>query len=105
MTPDDGEILDRLMLPMIVESVHALQEQVVASAEELDRALLLGIGFPAMRGGALRHADELGAAQVVARCRRYLHLGAAYEPPRLLLEKARDGGRFHAEAVYSVENP
>jgi len=104
-TPDDSEIIERLMLPMIVESVHALQEQVVASAEELDRALLLGIGFPALRGGALRYADELGAAQVVARCQRYRYLGEAYAPPQLLLEKARDGGRFHAEAVYPAEQP
>ncbi|MEQ5837294.1 3-hydroxyacyl-CoA dehydrogenase NAD-binding domain-containing protein [Marinobacter sp. NFXS9] len=99
----DGEILERLMLPMIVESVHALQEQVVASAEELDRALLLGIGFPAWRGGALRYVDELGADRVVARCRRYRHLGPSYEPPELLLQKARDGGRFYADDP--LENP
>lgn len=92
---EDGQILDRLMLPMIIEAVHALQESVVGSAMELDRALSLGIGFPPLRGGALRYADELGAAQVVARCARYRHLGEAYEAPPLLRDLASRQGRFH----------
>jgi 3-hydroxyacyl-CoA dehydrogenase/enoyl-CoA hydratase/3-hydroxybutyryl-CoA epimerase/enoyl-CoA isomerase len=92
---DAAQIIDRLMLPMIVESVHALQESAVASAMELDRALSLGIGFPALHGGALRYADELGAAEVVARCARYRHLGEAYEAPALLRELADRQGRFH----------
>lgn len=91
----DDAIIERLMLAMIVESVHALEEGVVASAAELDRALLLGIGFPAWRGGALRYADELGAARVLARCEHYRHLGDAYAPPPLLRALAREGGRFH----------
>ncbi|MFC5697452.1 3-hydroxyacyl-CoA dehydrogenase NAD-binding domain-containing protein [Pseudomonas sp. GCM10022186] len=93
---DEAQIIDRLMLPMIVEAVHALQESVVTSAMELDRALSLGIGFPPLRGGALRYADELGAAEVLARCERYRHLGEAYEAPLLLRQLARDNGRFHA---------
>lgn len=92
---DDEAIIERLMLAMIVEAVHALEEGVVASAAELDRALMLGIGFPAWRGGALRYADELGAARVLARCEHYRHLGEAYEAPPLLRALARQGGRFH----------
>ena len=95
----DEHIIERLMLAMIVESVHALAEGVVASAAELDRALLLGIGFPLRRGGALRHADALGAATLLARCEHYRHLGEAYAPPPLLQALARDGGRFHDEGA------
>lgn len=95
----DQAIIERLMLAMIVEAVHALEEGVVASAAELDRALLLGIGFPAWRGGALRYADELGAARVLARCEHYRHLGEAYEAPPLLRALARQGGRFHDEGA------
>lgn len=93
----DEAIIERLMLAMIVESVHALEEGVVASAAELDRALLLGIGFPPARGGALRYADALGAAWVLARCEHYRYLGEAYAAPRLLQALARRGGRFHEE--------
>jgi 3-hydroxyacyl-CoA dehydrogenase/enoyl-CoA hydratase/3-hydroxybutyryl-CoA epimerase/enoyl-CoA isomerase len=76
----DAEIVDRLMLPLIVEAAHALEEGVVATPAELDMALLLGIGFPAYLGGALKFADWLGLAAVVERCGRHASLGKAYEP-------------------------
>lgn len=100
----DDAIIERLMLAMIVESVHALQEGIVASAAELDRALLLGIGFPAWRGGALRYADDLGAATVIARCEHYRALGEAYAAPPLLRAMAREGRRFYGDDGYpSIE--
>jgi len=46
-----------LMLPLIIEAAHALEDQVVATPAELDMALLLGIGLPAYLGGALKYAD------------------------------------------------
>ena len=75
----DAEIGDRMMLPMIIEAAHALEDGVVATPVELDMALLLGIGFPAYLGGALKYADWLGLAAVVERSAAYAHLGKAYE--------------------------
>lgn len=92
---DDGEIIERLMLPLIIESIHALQEGVVASAAELDTALLLGLGFPAYLGGALVYADWLGAEHLLQRCAHYAALGPAYEAPALLRELAAHGGHFY----------
>lgn len=92
---DDGEIIERLMLPLIVESIHALQEGVVASAAELDTSLLLGLGFPAYLGGALVYADWLGAEHLIARCAHYAAQGPAYEAPALLRELAACGARFY----------
>ncbi|SDB35152.1 3-hydroxyacyl-CoA dehydrogenase [Pseudomonas sp. NFACC13-1] len=91
----DTQIIDRLMLPMIVESVHALQESVVDSAAELDRALALGIGFPPRHAGILRYADDLGLREVQARCERYMGLGEAYRPPPMLVDLASGNGRFY----------
>jgi 3-hydroxyacyl-CoA dehydrogenase/enoyl-CoA hydratase/3-hydroxybutyryl-CoA epimerase/enoyl-CoA isomerase len=85
-----AQIVERMMLPLIVESVWALQEGVVATAAELDMALLLGIGFPAWLGGALQYADWLGLPQVAARCEA-LGLGV----PDLLREMAATGRSFH----------
>ncbi|MFC5697475.1 fatty acid oxidation complex subunit alpha FadB [Pseudomonas sp. GCM10022186] len=92
---DDGEIIERLMLPLIIESIHALQEGVVASAAELDTALLLGLGFPAYLGGALAYADWLGAEHLLQRCAHHAALGPAYEAPALLRELAACGARFY----------
>jgi len=91
----EAEIVDRLMLPMVVEAAHALEEGVVATAAELDMALTLGIGFPAYLGGALQYADWLGLAEVVARCERLSALGPACEPTARMREMAATGARFH----------
>ncbi|SDB35001.1 fatty acid oxidation complex subunit alpha FadB [Pseudomonas sp. NFACC13-1] len=92
---EDDEVTERLMLALIIESIHALQEGVVASAAELDTALLLGLGFPAYLGGALVYADWLGAEHLLARCAHYVALGPAYEAPDLLRELAASGGCFY----------
>lgn len=93
----DGEIVDRMMLPMVVEAVHALEEGVVGTPAELDLALQLGVGFPAYAGGPLQYADWLGLAEVVDRCDRLAAaLGAALQPTQRMREMAARGERFHA---------
>ncbi|MFC0278267.1 3-hydroxyacyl-CoA dehydrogenase NAD-binding domain-containing protein [Falsigemmobacter intermedius] len=96
-TLSEAEITERLMLPTLLEAICALEEGVVGSAAELDQALLLGIGFPAYAGGALRYADWIGAKALLARAEALCAgpAGAAAAPPALLREKARDNGRFY----------
>ncbi len=91
----DQEIVDRMMLPLIIEAAHALEDGVVASPTELDMALLLGIGFPAYLGGALKYADWLGLGEVNARAERYSALGKAYEPTARMREMAAAGARYY----------
>lgn len=89
------EIVERMMLPMLVESAHALEEGIVATAAELDTALRLGLGFPAYAGGPLQYADWLGLAHVVERCAHYAHLGAAYEATETMRSMAKNSGRYY----------
>src|SRR5205823_4300002 len=92
----DQEIVERMMLPVIMEAVHALDEGVVATPVELDMALALGIGFPAYAGGALKYADWLGLPHVVNRCDHYAAtLGAAYVPTDSLRKMAAQGKKFY----------
>jgi len=84
----DAEIVERMMLPMIVEAAHALEDGVVATPAELDMALLLGVGFPAYAGGALKYADWLGLPQVVALCDKHAALGPAYHATARMREMA-----------------
>lgn len=95
-TFSDLEIIDRMMLPMVVEAAHALDERVAGTPAEIDLALRLGLGFPVHAGGPLKYADWLGLADVVARCDTLRPLGAAYEPTTRMREMAESGGRFHA---------
>lgn len=91
----DAEIVERMMLPMIVEAAHALEDGVVATPAELDMALLLGVGFPAYAGGALKYADWLGLARVVALCDKHAALGAPYVPTARMREMAAQKQRYY----------
>lgn len=89
------EIVERMMLPMIIESAHALEDGVVASAAEVDMALMMGLGLPAYLGGALKYADWLGLPQVVALSDRYASLGPAYHATARMRAMAAQGESFH----------
>lgn len=91
------EIQQRMMLAMITEAVHCLEDKVVNSAEELDTALLMGVGFPRDKGGAIRYADSLGAKAILEQCEQYRHLGAQYEPTATIRKLAETGGSFYDE--------
>lgn len=97
-----SEIVDRMMLPMVVEAAHALEDGVVATPAEVDMALRLGLGFPAYAGGPLQYADWLGLPEVVRRCERLQPLGAAYQPTARMRAMALAGERFHAVPSHTL---
>lgn len=89
------EIVERMMLPMMIEAAYALEDGMVDSAAELDMALLLGLGFPQYLGGALKYADWLGLNKVVALSERYAALGPMYQATRKMQEMAAQGLRYY----------
>jgi 3-hydroxyacyl-CoA dehydrogenase/enoyl-CoA hydratase/3-hydroxybutyryl-CoA epimerase/enoyl-CoA isomerase len=91
----DTEMLERLMLPMIIEAVHCLEEDIVESPAEVDMSLILGLGFPRHGGGPLKYADWLGMKHVVERCEAYAELGPLYVPTDGMRAMARSGGKFY----------
>ncbi len=94
--PTDPQALqDRLFLPLLLETIRVLEAGLVRGPADADVGLILGIGFPPFRGGPLRWADTLGAAEVLRRLEPLRPLGPRFEPPALLVELARTGGTFH----------
>ncbi|MDO6806454.1 hypothetical protein Q4595_28615, partial [Wenyingzhuangia sp. 1_MG-2023] len=75
----DAEIIERMMIPMCLETARCLEESIVASATEADMGLILGLGFPRFRGGALRYIDNLGAAVFAAQVETHAECGPLYE--------------------------
>ena len=61
------QLVDRLILPMVNEAARCLEERVVETPSQLDLATIFGTGFAPFRGGPLRFADSLGAAEIVRR--------------------------------------
>ena len=90
----DDEMRERLMLPMIIEAVHCLEEDIVESPAEVDMSLVLGLGFPRHVGGPLKYADWLGMKHVVERCDAYAELGPLYTPTDGMRAAAKSGGKF-----------
>ncbi|WP_405633448.1 fatty acid oxidation complex subunit alpha FadB [Pseudoalteromonas sp. Ld20] len=92
---DKQEIIDRCMVPMINEVLLCLQENIVASPQEADMALIYGIGFPPFRGGAFRYLDQTGLANFVATADKYAHLGAIYQVSEQTRKWAEEGRIFY----------
>lgn len=90
----EQEIIERLMLPMVIEAAICLEEGVAESAAEIDMALVLGLGFPRHVGGALKYADWMGLRQVIRRCDANAALGPLYAPTERMREMARRAERF-----------
>jgi 3-hydroxyacyl-CoA dehydrogenase/enoyl-CoA hydratase/3-hydroxybutyryl-CoA epimerase/enoyl-CoA isomerase len=93
----DEEVVERMMLPMLLESSRCLEDGIVGSPVEVDVALLNGLGFPPFRGGIFRWADSVGAAPLLKAAERHRRLGALYAPTRQLTALAASGRGFHAE--------
>jgi 3-hydroxyacyl-CoA dehydrogenase/enoyl-CoA hydratase/3-hydroxybutyryl-CoA epimerase/enoyl-CoA isomerase len=96
----DDEIIARLMVPMCNEVVRCLEEGIVGTPAEADMGLVLGIGFPPFRGGALRYIDQLtvddktGAEAFCMLADRYAALGKIYQPTETLRKMASEKRRF-----------
>ena len=91
----EEEITERMMLPMIIETARCLEEGIVDTVNEADMGLIMGIGFPPFRGGALRYADQLGLDTVCAMADKYAHLGKLYHPTDRMREMAANGETYY----------
>nr|MBA2403576.1 fatty acid oxidation complex subunit alpha FadB [Bdellovibrionales bacterium] len=70
----DEDIVMRMMLPMIIEASRCLEDKIVESPVEVDMGLLLGLGFPPFRAGALKYADSVGMNKLDEASQKYLEL-------------------------------
>jgi 3-hydroxyacyl-CoA dehydrogenase/enoyl-CoA hydratase/3-hydroxybutyryl-CoA epimerase/enoyl-CoA isomerase len=93
----DEEIVERTMLPMLLECSRCLEDGIVASPVEVDIALLYGLGFPPFRGGIFRWADAFGAPALLKAAEKHKPLGALYAPTKQLTTLAGSGRGFHGE--------
>lgn len=93
----DEELIGRAMYNMINEAALVLlEEQVVANAEDLDLAMIMGTGFPPFRGGLLRWADKEGTEKIVDDLEVFAtKYGARFKPTTPLRNMAKTQRSFH----------
>ncbi|KAA8981899.1 fatty acid oxidation complex subunit alpha FadB [Halospina sp. K52047b] len=91
----DDEIIERMMIPLCIETVRCLEDNIVGTAAEADMGLVYGIGFPPFRGGALRYIDDIGLDAFCQMADKYKDLGPLYHPTEGMREMAKAGKKFH----------
>lgn len=91
----EDDIVARMMIPLCIETVRCLEENIVASAAEADMGLIYGIGFPPYLGGALHYLDQMGLQAFCDLADKYSHLGKLYEPTAKMREMAKNNDTFY----------
>ena len=59
-------------------------------------ALLMGLGFPKFRGGAIRYLDAIGTAKFAEIAAQYADLGGLYQLTEELAARAAKGSKVYA---------
>lgn len=90
------EIVERMMVAMCIETARCVEDNIVSTAIEADMGLILGLGFPAFRGGALRYLDSLGVSKFCQVADKYAELGELYTPTALMRAKGASGETYYA---------
>lgn len=93
---EDEQIIARMMIPLCLETVRCLEEKIVGSVMEADMALIMGLGFPPFRGGALKYMDDFGLANFVKLCDQLSDLGPAYQVTEGLRQRANNNQAFYS---------
>lgn len=96
-------ITDQIMAVLVNEAVLCLQEGILASPEDGDTGMIMGLGFPPFRGGLFRWVDEVGPERFVKTLETLAGEGVGSGPCELLQKHAREGGRFYASSRSSHE--
>jgi 3-hydroxyacyl-CoA dehydrogenase/enoyl-CoA hydratase/3-hydroxybutyryl-CoA epimerase len=90
------DLQERMTLLMVNEAAHCLEEEIVPDPADIDFAMIMGTGFAPFRGGPLRYADSVGAANIVAAMSRLVDSGAThFAPCALLRDLAASGKNFY----------
>ena len=101
---DADEILDRLMIPLCIETARCVEDNIVSSAAEADMGLVYGVGFPPFRGGALHYVDKIGLAAFCDRADRYKNLGPLYHPTENMRSMAKQDSGFYTPGANQGES-
>jgi 3-hydroxyacyl-CoA dehydrogenase/enoyl-CoA hydratase/3-hydroxybutyryl-CoA epimerase/enoyl-CoA isomerase len=91
----DEEIVMRMMLPMVIEASRCLEDKIVNSPIEVDMGLLLGIGFPPFRAGALKYADKIGLKKLEEESKKFHSIGKLYEFTPFMKELAATNKTYY----------
>jgi len=92
------EIIDVMLSLGINEAALMIEEGICDRPQDMDLALIYGLGFPPYRGGILRYADRRGLKNVYQKLvdleKQY---GPRFKPTGLIKEMAETGKTFYTD--------
>eukprot|EP00252_Welwitschia_mirabilis_P015102 TRINITY_DN33253_c0_g1_i1.p1 TRINITY_DN33253_c0_g1~~TRINITY_DN33253_c0_g1_i1.p1 ORF type:complete len:724 (-),score=145.86 TRINITY_DN33253_c0_g1_i1:411-2582(-) len=92
ITVSDQDILEMIFFPIVNEACRVLHEGIAVQASDLDVCSVLGMGFPAYRGGLVFWADTVGAQHICSRLETfYKTYGGFFKPCEFLEQRAASG--------------
>jgi 3-hydroxyacyl-CoA dehydrogenase/enoyl-CoA hydratase/carnithine racemase len=94
----EEELQQRMFLPMVLEATRILEEGIVRDVRDVDLGLILGLGFPAFKGGLLFWADRVGTPALLEQLKNLEALGERIRPTPRLLDMGRRNARFYDSA-------
>ncbi len=95
--PEVSHIKDRILLAMVNEAAHCLDDQIIESPKDGDIGAIFGLGFPPFTGGPFRYVDATGASKIVDRLKQLQQIcGDRYAPANCLVEMASLNKKFYA---------
>lgn len=84
----EEEIRERLLYAMVNEGAKLLGEGIAPRPQEIDIAMVNGLGWPSHTGGPMHWADQIGLEKVLAKIERFrAEQGDAYWTPAPLLAR------------------
>jgi len=94
----EDEIRERLLYAMVNEGAKILDEGIAPRPQEIDVAMVNGLGWPAYTGGPMHWADQIGLEKVLGKIEQFRsEQGDAYwTPSPLLVRYAKEGTGFTA---------
>ena len=92
------EIIDAMLSLGINEAALMIEEGICDRPQDMDLALIYGLGYPPYRGGILRYADTWGLKNVYQKLvdleKQY---GPRFRPADLVREMAETGKTFYTD--------
>ncbi|EFJ32812.1 hypothetical protein SELMODRAFT_439712 [Selaginella moellendorffii] len=77
----DKDIVEMIFFPIVNEACRVIDEKIVIRASDLDVASVLGMGFPAFRGGIAFWGHTVGLHYILVRLQQWhSHYGSIFRP-------------------------
>ncbi|MFM7785421.1 MAG: 3-hydroxyacyl-CoA dehydrogenase family protein [Gammaproteobacteria bacterium] len=96
-TVEDQEVLERCLYAMVNEGARLIGEGIVARPQEIDIAMVNGIGWPDVTGGPMWWADSIGLPALCEAMAKYAAIAGEeyWAPAPLLAQLAKEGRGFY----------